>query len=88
MAGHLLLGGAAVDLPAQVFVEDHQFIDAGPPAITQLPAVRAAHRVVQGRRRGRVGAEQRALGGIGLIRLLATRAQHPHQALGQHTKQR
>ena len=87
MAGHLLLGRAAVDLPAQVFVEDHQFIDAGPSAIAQLPAVRTAHRVVQGRRRGRVGAEQRALGGIGLIRLLATRAQHPHQALGQHTEQ-
>lgn len=33
MAGHLLLGGAAVDLPAQVFVEDHQFIDAGTTAI-------------------------------------------------------
>src|SRR5690606_2771050 len=78
VAQHVLLGGAGMNHAAQGVVEQHQFVDAGTPAIAQLTAAVTALGVVQRRRLAGVDAKQRAFGGIGDIGALAVIAKHPH----------
>ncbi|MNF06625.1 hypothetical protein D3C80_2066170 [compost metagenome] len=87
MADHFLLRRDAVNQTPHVVVEHHQLVDAGPAAITLLVALRATTGAIQDGSAVGGDAQQLALRRIRLVGLLAVRAEHPNQALGQHTLQ-
>src|SRR5262249_37408362 len=82
------LGGAVVDEAAGLVVDEQQLED---PAAALVAGERAGLAARRGEKRIRLAAvavrEQRALGGVGLVRLAARRAQAPHQALREHAEQ-